>query len=226
VRKYGTRYLYLGCEDFLCDWSRAKQLAHAIHDHFPKVLWTAQSRAQVSLPLDFLDELVQRGCRTIEFGVESADQTILDIVRKNIRLENARDCFAKAKQAGLFTHAYWLVGLPGETEQSACTTQETMLKWAEDGLVDTWEYKMFIPYPGTPIYLNPSRYGIQLLSSDFSQYHHNSIPVYGTEELCAERIYELYLEGSRRSAELLSAKHHLDGSFEVEANLSSFENMF
>jgi len=101
--RYGTRFLYLGCQDFLCDEKRALEVANVIHHTHHDISWVAQSRVKPKLSNKTLEKLVQYGCVGIEFGVESADQAILDTVKKNISLENAKNCFQIAKESNLLT---------------------------------------------------------------------------------------------------------------------------
>ena len=223
--RYGTRYLYLGCEDFLFDQARALELARAIHSGFPDMRWTGQCRAYPSLDHDLLDELVACGCVGLEFGVESSNQSILDAVRKNIRVEDVQSCFRIAKRHGLHTHAYWMIGLPGETRETANNTIDTMVRWGADGLVDTWEFKIYIPYPGTPVFDAPERYGVRVLTRSFESYHYLMPPVAATNELSAEEIRELHQAGLERSSEALEARFGRD-DIEIGVNFETIENMF
>ena len=223
--QYGTRYLYLGCEDFLYDQGRALAIATTIHNTRSNILWTAQCRVKPKMDSKIIDKLTKYGCVGLEFGVESAEQTILDRVGKNILVKQAKDCFSLAKSCGIYTHAYWMLGLPGETEKSANLTISTMLMWAEQGLVDTWEYKIYIPYPGTPIFANPHAYGIKVHTKDFQSYHYALDPVISSNGLGPAELRSIYEKGLRLSADLLQSK---SGSEEIEigVDVETIENMF
>jgi len=224
-RQYGTRYLYLGCEDFLFDRDRAVELARAIHSTFPEIRWTGQCRAQPHLDHRLMDELVACGCVGLEFGVESSNQSILDTVRKNITVEDALNCFRTAKQHGLYTHAYWMLGLPGETRQTADDTIDTMVGWGEDGIVDTWEFKVYIPYPGTPVFASPERYGVVIHTRSFDRYHYLMPPVISTDALSSEEIREMHQLGLDKSSDAMESRFGQE-DVDIGVNYETIENMF
>lgn len=201
--RYDTRYLYVGCEDFFCDQKRAREIAETIYSTHSDISWTAQCRVNSYIDTNTLDLLLRCGCVGLEFGVESSNQSILDRVNKNIRLEDAKKCFEIAKSFGFYTHAYWMLGLPGENSTTAEHTQKTMQAWAEKGFLDTWEYKIYIPYPGTPIYRYPEEYGINILTHDYRYYHYALDPVISTDGLTPKELRSLYLKGLSLSASLM-----------------------
>jgi len=118
-----------------------------------------------------------------------------------------------------------MIGLPGETNRTAEKTISTMIGWAEEGLVDTWEYKMYIPYPGTPIYETPESYGIRILEHDYRLFHYARKPVISTSGFTPSKLWSIHQKGLEMSASLLEAKF---GSKELEigVDLETIENMF
>ena len=222
---YGTRYLYLGCEDLLYDEARALDIAEAIHSSFPTIRWTGQCRARPALDCEFVARLRENGCVGLEFGVESSDQAILDRVNKNIRVEDAENCFRVTKDHGLHTHAYWMIGLPGETRETATHTIDTMVRWGESEMVDTWEFRAYIPYPGTPILDAPERYGISVLERSYERYHYLMPPVIATSKLSATEIRELHQRGLDRSSEVMEARFGRE-DLELGLNYETIECMF
>jgi anaerobic magnesium-protoporphyrin IX monomethyl ester cyclase len=106
------------------------------------------------------------GCRHIAFGVESGAPTILERMHKRQTVDQIRHGIANARAAGLVVRAYLLVGFPGETWQTVEETVNLMLECRPE------EFSIYplIPYPGTPVYEQPERFGITTTSDDFSQY--------------------------------------------------------
>lgn len=222
---HGTRYLYVGCEDFLCDEQRAVEIATAIFETRADMRWVAQCRAKPRISNKVLESIRGSGCIGLEFGVESASQRILDMAHKNITVEDAEKCFQAAKAHGLYTHAYWMVGLPGETQRTAQETQRLMLDWAECGLVDTWEYKTYIPYPGTPVYASPENYGVQILTRDYRLYQYWADPVVRLGDLGPDELRHIHEAGLAASSEVLESR--LAGECNpVGMDIATIENMF
>jgi radical SAM superfamily enzyme YgiQ (UPF0313 family) len=88
------------------------------------------------------------GCREILVGFESGVQKILDNVHKGITLEDSREFMKAAKRAGLEVHGCFVIGLPGETEETAMET----IKFAMSLGLDTIQYSGAVPFPGTKFF--------------------------------------------------------------------------
>lgn len=56
------------------------------------------------------------GLYRVRIGVESGSQRLLDMIGKNIKVEQTKATLASLAYAGIKTTAYMVVGLPGETE--------------------------------------------------------------------------------------------------------------
>jgi len=110
--------------------------------------------------------LFEGGCRHIAFGVESGSPFILEQMQKGQTIDQIRQGIANAKSAGLLVRIYLIVGFPGETWKTVRETVDLMLECAPD------EFAVYplIPYPGTPIYQQPERFGITAINPNFSQY--------------------------------------------------------
>lgn len=90
----------------------------------------------------------EAGCERIHFGLESANQDILDQTRKGITVEQCREAIAYAKEAGISTLAYFIIGFPDETLEEAKKTISFALELDPDYII----IHPLIPLPGTPIY--------------------------------------------------------------------------
>lgn len=114
----------------------------------------------------FVDMLVESGCKHIAVGLESGSDAILSAMRKGITVQMARDGIRRAKDAGLIVRAYLIVGFPGETWDTVNETIDLVRETQPDEFV---VYPL-IPYPGTPLYENPERYGLWNIDKDFHKY--------------------------------------------------------
>ena len=92
--------------------------------------------------------LAGAGCRRVNFGVESGDETVQQQIGKQIRIEQARQAISAAKQAGIATVCYFMFGFPHETEAQMKKTIDFALSARPD-------YAQFTPVvllPGTSLY--------------------------------------------------------------------------
>jgi len=118
---------------------------------------------------DELAEAIQKaGCEEISFGAESADQRVLDLLKKKETVEDHRRAIRIAKEHGLRTKAYFMVATPGETDETIELNKQFMFDMAK--WLDKWTISVFCPYPGSDIYKNPRKYGVIWMEKDWNRY--------------------------------------------------------
>ena len=64
----------------------------------------------------------EAGCRLLIVGFESGDPQILKNIKKGATVERARDFARDCHKLGLTIHGDFILGLPGETEESIRNT--------------------------------------------------------------------------------------------------------
>jgi len=74
--------------------------------------------------VDLVDKQMLRlmrkaGCWNIFYGIESNNQKILDIIKKDITVKQIKDAVRWTKEAGIEVRASFMIGLPGETPKIA-----------------------------------------------------------------------------------------------------------
>jgi radical SAM superfamily enzyme YgiQ (UPF0313 family) len=99
--------------------------------------------------------MAKAGCRAYKFGVESADPDVLRRIPKSISLDDVVRTVRDCKELGIVTHATYLLGLPGETRDSARCTIDFALKLG----THTLQFAIATPYPGTALYDRAKREG-------------------------------------------------------------------
>jgi radical SAM superfamily enzyme YgiQ (UPF0313 family) len=137
----------VGIEDdtFTADRTRVKEICQLLIERgiHKKLHWWANTR--VTLDLETMTLMKAAGCRLIIPGFESGDQTILNNIKKGIKLDQSREYVANAEKAGLLVHGCFMVGNKGETR----ATMEKTLEFACATSPDTAQFFPLIPYPGT-----------------------------------------------------------------------------
>lgn len=139
-----------------------------------------------------LDYLAQTGCNVACIGIESGSALILNNMQKNITPEQTGTTVKSLKGMGIQVLGWFIVGFPGETWD---TVKQTVEFINELDLDKSIIYPL-IPYPGTDVYENRKKYGIEIIEQDFSKYFYimgdNSCGfVYRTETLTPEIIREM-----------------------------------
>lgn len=129
--------------------------------------WKANSRANLA-DLELYRKMRRAGCRTLDFGVESGSPKVLERIRKAITPAQARSAIRSARQAGLRTNAFFIIGHPGETWMTALQT----VLFAPRLRADDIAVGVMVPYPGTEVWELARRgeWGYRLLSEDWRLY--------------------------------------------------------
>ncbi|MFQ5610728.1 MAG: B12-binding domain-containing radical SAM protein [Anaerolineae bacterium] len=143
---------------------------------------------------ELLSKLKQAGLKRTAFGVESGDPDILFSIDKKIDHDTIRQAFKNAKAVGLETIGFFIIGLPGETEE----TMERTIQFAceVDPLIAN--FSMMTPYPGTEVYEIAKRQG-RLLVEDWEDYvFFDGRARYEMGEMTAELIERKWKEAYRR----------------------------
>lgn len=157
-------------------------------------------RANLATP-EFLGKLKHAGLKRTAFGVESGDPDVLLSIDKKIDHDTIRQAFKNAKSVGLETIGFFIIGLPGETEES----MEATIKFAceVDPLVAN--FSMMTPYPGTKVYEIAKRQGRMLIEDweDFvffdgrARYEMDGMPAEMIERKWKEAYRRFYLRPHR-----------------------------
>jgi radical SAM superfamily enzyme YgiQ (UPF0313 family) len=110
--------------------------------------------------------LKQAGCSMFSIGIESYNPDNLFFLRKATMLKHFAN-LKIAKDHGITIRASFMVGLPFDTEQ---TIERYFTKAAEELDFDEFAIYGLIPYPGTPLYHDPSRYHYEITTHDYTKY--------------------------------------------------------
>jgi anaerobic magnesium-protoporphyrin IX monomethyl ester cyclase len=109
--------------------------------------WTCNSRVDYVDP-EMLEMMSKAGCWLISWGIESANEQIRKHARKGTSEEKIGRALHWSKDAGIMNWGYFILGLPGETEE---TIRET-IDFAKELPLDLALFHIAAPYPGTPFF--------------------------------------------------------------------------
>jgi radical SAM superfamily enzyme YgiQ (UPF0313 family) len=129
----------------------------------------------------------EAGMVAIKYGVESADQKIVDDCGKKLDLEVATRNIKETIRIGIKCHLSMTVGLPGETKD---TVKKTM-DWVDDVNPDSIQFSIATPYPGSLLYDQLIARG-HLTSGDFDEYDGANRSVIRTDAMTPEEIEEAH----------------------------------
>lgn len=191
VSKFGVREILFRDPLFTADKDRVLKISELIVERGIKVDWRCETRIDLASE-EMIEAFARAGCKEINFGVESGSAEILETVRRvPIERERIKKIFRACRKAGIETMAFFIIGLPGETEKSVGQTVDLAL----DLDPDVVQFTAATPYPNTPYYDQLKADG--LLSEDWSLFTSRA-PVVGTKDLDPERLQRLIEKAYRR----------------------------
>ena len=88
------------------------------------------------------------GCSIVSLGLESGSQRLLDLIKKNITLEQTRKTVEIIHKVGIKSRASFILGLPTETREESRQT----IKFAYSLPLDQVRFSIATPFPGTELW--------------------------------------------------------------------------
>ncbi len=172
--------------------SQAEELCNGMMNKglHKKIKWFTECRVK---PLDqeTLNMMKKSGCARVCFGIESGNDGILKLLKKNFTTDDVRNAVSMARKAGLDIDGMFMIGLPEETEE---TIRET-IDFAIELNVRYAIFNLFVPYPGCDLYDTlKAQNKIHYKSwSDFTSYptYSGGTPVYVPDDLSHEQLMNL-----------------------------------
>jgi len=147
VREYGVDEIYFDDDCLTQNKKRVLEMCRLLVERGVDVKWIVQARVD-TVDREVLAAMKEAGCHYILFGVESGSPKMLEIMKKRITLDRVREAFKDCRELGIKTQAYFLFGVPGETNE---TIEET-IEFAREIDADSTQFAIAIPHPGTQLY--------------------------------------------------------------------------
>lgn len=123
LQEAGARYIFVTDSAFNASVEHSLQVARAFRDRGITIPWGGFF-APTALPDGYFRELAQAGLTHVEFGTESLSQTMLSNLRKPFAAADVFDAHRQAQTAGLHIAHYFLLGGPGENQDTLRETLE------------------------------------------------------------------------------------------------------
>lgn len=184
--RYGAEYVFFSDDIFTLNRKWVRELLRELEGIGCPVEWGCATRVDM-VDRGLLAEMAQAGCRSIQFGVESGSQRILDSV-KGINKRQVLRAVEGAREAGIEVAASFMVPFPDDTEETIRETGDFMRQLFAAGSKILLSYTS--PYPGTDFYQHASELGLKILTDRWEEFDakHNILE---TRHLSWERIEEL-----------------------------------
>ena len=154
-------------------------------------LLSCDMRAELLTP-ELVALMEKAGFVEIRMGLESADPELLKRNERTLTVDRFLEQVKMVRDhSNLYVALYSITGLPGTDAQSQEKTLEYFDFLLQAHLADEIKNALYVPYPMDGV--NYKERGVQVLSEDWSQYDRQSFPVFRTDLLDQQQLWELYL---------------------------------
>lgn len=184
IEKFGIKNFFFWAETFTINQKFVKELCKEIILSNIHIKWTCSSRVD-TIDQETLALMSESGCWMISYGIESFSPEILKVVKKNISPEQIREAIRLTKYNGIMATGHIIIGLPGETVESAKLT----IKAVKELDLNFAQFYCAVPFPGSELYNTALNKG-WLKKQDFGNFRQEkavmSLPTITIDEV--ERI--------------------------------------
>ncbi len=185
-RDFGIRHVFFYDDLFTFDRKRVERFCTLMEEKRIPVTYNCIARLE-HVDVELLSLLKRSGCWQVNFGIESGDPDILSKHRKLYELDQVGKKLKMVKDAGMRVKGLFMMGFPGETEESIRRT----IRYALTLPLDEVNVTKFTPFPGAPVYKTIREFGE--FTEDWPAMNCVNF-VFVPHGLTKERLEELYNE--------------------------------
>ena len=183
LKKLGINNIHMYSDLFTVSRDQVMGLCKLMIEQNINIKWMCNSRVDF-VDQEMLELMGKAGCWLISWGIESGSEQILKNVHKGITTEKVARALNWSKKAGIMNWGYFIIGLPGETEESI---QETV-SFAKKLPLDIALFHVAAPYPGTPFFFEVVEKGWFRPGTRWEQVDMDKGTVLDYPQLSAERL--------------------------------------
>ncbi|MGB9022701.1 MAG: radical SAM protein, partial [Candidatus Bathyarchaeia archaeon] len=147
VEKHGAKEIRFWDDTFNIDARRVIQICEEIRARGIDMPWTCLGRVN-HMNVEVLRAMAESGCWQVDYGIESGNQRLLDGIAKGITLDMIRTVAKMTGRAGIKMRGFFMLGLPGETEE----TMRQTIEFAKTLDLSAAVFHITTPFPGTKLY--------------------------------------------------------------------------
>lgn len=141
-----VKEIFIEDDTFTINKRRIKEVCSEIKRRRLKIIWSCNARAD--LDYESMKVMKKAGCRLLDVGYESGSDKILKNIKKGITTDDSRKFTKDAKRAGLMILGDFILGMPGETKETA----EKTINFAKEIKPNIVQFAVATPIPGTEFY--------------------------------------------------------------------------
>lgn len=184
ISKFNTKKVYFKSNIFNFDKDYVTDLCNQILENNINIEWSCDIVPN-NIDETLIKLMKKSGCKLCKLGIESGSADILKNIGKNITKESVTETVRLLKKYKIKTKAYYVIGLPWETEETAKETIDFAIKLNTDDAV----FNIGVPFPGTNFFIYGMLNKLFSNQTQFNNAYKNALVK--SHSLSKERISEL-----------------------------------
>ncbi|TFG24248.1 MAG: B12-binding domain-containing radical SAM protein [Promethearchaeota archaeon] len=166
-----------------------KEFCEMFIDNELTIPWGCELRVD-SITSEEARLLKEAGCKLVATGIESANVKVL---RKNFKFQDPEQVLkglSYLKKEEIPIQGYFILGLPGETEETVFQTID-YIKKLPLGPDDQINYFIATPYPGSRLWEEREEFNIKIIEKDYSKYDCEHV-IFTTNTLSKDTLEHMF----------------------------------
>ena len=157
-----------------------RQLAEEILRRRLAITWWGNIRFEAAFTPGLARTLARSGCVAVTGGLEAADDRLLGVLGKGIRVADAARATHALAGAGIMVHAYLMYGCPTQTEQDTVNALETVRRLFAGGALHSVYWHRFALTVHSAFYRQAAAFGLRLPRRRKPAFACNEVPFVDT----------------------------------------------
>jgi anaerobic magnesium-protoporphyrin IX monomethyl ester cyclase len=192
-QKHGTRHIFFADEAITP--RNLRHLSPILEGLGRPLHWGGCVRFEKAISGDMLQSMERGGCSMILFGLESASEKVIQFMVKGTELEHMSRILHESSEAGIWNHAFFFFGFPGETLEDAQDTVNFLYNHKQS--VNSAALGTFLMERDSPAHRFPGTYQVKRIieepDKDLAIYFDYEVEE-GLDAATAEQIMERFMD--------------------------------
>ncbi len=206
-------------DHFMANKNRTKELLSKMKENGINKRWDAQMRVEIGNDEALLKQMSDTGCDIAYIGLESVNEKTLKSYRKSQNVNYIRNTIKKLHDYGIKLHGMFVLGSDYDNKN---TIKQT-LEFSEANDLDTVQYAILTPLPGTEVYNNLNNQK-RIITKDWD-YYDGLHTVFNPKQMSAYELQTRMID-AMKSFYSASKGYKLIAKKSAEATLTMVRNWF
>jgi len=193
--RYGVNYFIMFDELFVSKKARIFEFKEILEQNDLKIKYSCNARVDI-FDEEIVDALKESGCKFVNFGMESSDQDVLNLMNKNTTVEQNIKAAEITKKAGIGLGLNFIWGNIGDTEESLKNNVRLIKKYNTYDQLRT--IRPVTAYPGCDLYYEAINRGLLAGPDDFfNKFKNSDLITVNFTDMTDDIFYKLLFEANK-----------------------------